>query len=539
MSYQPTRPQPTHMNQRQLNPYDDVLYPSYPILYTHPDRLATVASIFGFAAAPVERCRVLELGCSDGGNLLGMAVTLPASEFVGIDLAGSAIARGKATIEALGLRNIVLRQADLLELAPDYGTFDYIIVHGLYSWVQPEVRDRILAICRGSLTPQGIAYVSYNTLPGCYARIMLREMMKFHNRQFQDSRQQIQQAIALTKLLANSRTDPEAYTHVLQEEYKRLSERAPYFIYHDELAEHFEPVYFHQFLEHASRHDLRFLGEAEFFEMQPEGLTPTARELLGKISDDLPLREQYLDFMRGRAFRRTLLCHRGAAIDPAPSPERIRPLLASCAAEPGSKAPDFSPDAKESFRSARGASITTTNPLARALLWYLLEVWPRRVPVEQLCEESEARARAKLGFVRAAGEDVLADLREFIFAMYSTGLIELHVHTPPFVSQVSTKPVASPLARWQAQNGQIVTTLYHRSLHLPEAVERGLVMLMDGTRDLETLKADLVSLLGTDGFPVTDSHGKPIEDKRAIQELVDQKLPPLLAALPRTGVLMA
>ncbi len=527
------------MNQPELNPYDEVSYPSYPILYTHPDRLATVASLFGFAAAPVERCRVLELGCSDGGNLLGMAVALPASEFVGIDLTGSAIARGQATIEALGLGNIVLRQADLLELAPDYGTFDYIIVHGLYSWVPPEVRDQILAICRGSLAPQGIAYVSYNTLPGCYARIMLREMMQFHNSQIQDARRRTQQAMALTKLLANSRTDPAAYTHVLQEEYKRLSERAPYFLYHDELGEHFEPVYFHQFLKHASRHDLQFLGEAEFFEMQTGGLTPSAREVLGKISDDVPLREQYLDFMRGRAFRRTLLCHRGAAMDLAPSPERIRRLLASCAAEPGSKAPDFSPAAKETFRSARGASITTASPPARALLWYLLEVWPRRIPVEQLCEESEARARAKLGFVRAAGEDVLADLREFIFAMYAAGLIELHVYAPPLVFGISERPVASPLARWQARNGEIVTTLHHRSLHLPEVVERGLVMLMDGTRDLDTLKADLVKLLGTDGFPVTDSEGKPIEDKRALQELVDQKLPPLLAVLPRTGVLMA
>ena len=527
------------MAREELNPYDEVLYPSYPILYTHPDRLATVAAIFGFAAAPVERCRVLELGCSDGGNLLGMAVTLPASEFVGIDLAGSAIARGKVTIEALGLKNIVLRQADLLDLAPDYGRFDYILVHGVYSWVRPEIRDQILAICRGSLAPQGIAYISYNTLPGCHVRLMLREMMLFHNRNFKDPKQQIQQAITLTKLLANSRTEPEAYTKVLQEEYKRLAERAPDFVYHDELSETFEPVYFHQFLEQAARYDLQFLGEAEFFEMQPEGLTPSARELLGKLSDDLPLREQYLDFMRGRAFRRTLLCHRGAALDHSTSPGRIRHMFASCAAAPGSKAPDFSPDGKESFRCGRGASITTTNPLARALLWYLIEVWPRRIPIKQLCEESEARARNKLGFVRGADEDVLSDLTEFIFAMYSTGLIELHVHVPPFVSRVSERPVASPLARWQARNGQVVTTLSHRSLNLPEAVERGLITLMDGTRDLEALKADLVKLLGTGAFPVTDSEGKPIEDRQVIQEMVDEKLPPLLALLPRTAVLMA
>ncbi len=527
------------MTREELNPYDEVLYPSYPLLYTHPDRLATVAAIFGFAAAPVERCRVLELGCSDGGNLLGMAVTLPASEFVGIDLVGSAIARGKAAIEALGLKNIVLRQADLLELAPDYGTFDYIIVHGLYSWVRAEVRDQIMAICRGSLAPQGIAYISYNALPGCHIRLMLREMMLFHNRQFKDPKQRIKQAITLTKLLANSRTEPEAYTKAIQEEYDRLSKRAPDFVYHDELSETFEPVYFHQFLEHAARHGLQFLGEAEFCEMQQEGLTPSARELLGKLSDDLPLREQYLDFMRGRLFRRTLLCHREATVDHSTSPGRIRHMLASCAAEPGSRAPDFSPDGKEGFCGGRGASITTTNPLARALLWYLIEVWPGRVPIEQLCAEAETRARNKLGFVRGTDQDVLSDLVEFIFAMYSTGLIELHVQVPPFVSRVSERPVASPLARWQARNEQVVTTLTHRSLHLPEAAQRGFITLMDGTLDLEALKADLVKLLGTGDFPVADSEGKPIEDKRAIQEMVDQEFPRLLAVLPRMAVLVA
>ncbi len=527
------------MNSTGPNPYDEVSYPSYPILFTHPDRMATVAAIFGFPAAPVERCRVLELGCSDGGNLLGMAVTLPGSEFVGVDSAGTAIARGKTTLDALGLKNLVLRQADLLDLAPDYGTFDYIIVHGVYSWVRAEVRDHILAICKGSLSPQGIAYISYNTLPGCHARIMLREMMLFHNRDFKDPRERIRQGMALTKLLANSRTERSVYTNVLRDEYERLSQRDPDFIFHDELAEIFEPVYFHQFLEHAGRYDLQFLAEVEFYEMQPDGLAPSAREVLEKLADDLPLREQYQDFMRGRAFRRTLLCHREAAVDHAASAARIRHMFASCAAQPGSERPDFSPDGKESFRCGRGASITTSNPLARALLWHLIEVWPRRLPLEQLCTEAETRARNKLGFDRGANEDVVSDLEEFIFTMYSTGLIELHVHVPHFLSRVSEKPVASPLARLQARCGQVVTTLTHRSLHLPETIQRALITLLDGTRDLDAIKADLVNLLGTKDFPVVDSEGKPVQDERAIREMVEERMPTLLAALPRMAVLLA
>ena len=124
------------MTKPELTPYDGIAYPTFPISYTHPDRLATVATHFGMKPAPVERCRVLELGCSTGANLLSMAVMLPESEFVGVDLAGRPIAQGKARVEALGLKNLAFRQIDLLEMAPGYGKFDYIIAHGLYAWLR-------------------------------------------------------------------------------------------------------------------------------------------------------------------------------------------------------------------------------------------------------------------------------------------------------------------------------------------------------------------------------------------------------------------
>ena len=146
-------------------------------MQTHPDRLATVARLFGLAAAAPGACRVLELGCGDGGNLIPMALQLPRSEFTGIDLAGDAIHEGHVVVSALGLQNITLRQLDLMEAGPDLGEFDYIIAHGLYSWVPSEVRERLLRICRVNLAPSGVAYVSYNTYPGFHRREMFREMM--------------------------------------------------------------------------------------------------------------------------------------------------------------------------------------------------------------------------------------------------------------------------------------------------------------------------------------------------------------------------
>jgi cyclopropane fatty-acyl-phospholipid synthase-like methyltransferase len=525
------------MTKPALTPYDEIVYPAFPILYTHPDRLATIATHFGMRPAPVERCRVLELGCSNGANLLSMAVTQPESEFVGIDLAGSAVGRGKARVEALGLKNIALRHLDLLEMAPDYGKFDYIIAHGLYTWVPPGVREQILAICNGSLQPQGIAYVSYNTFPGCYSRLMVREMMLFHNRDFHDPQQQTQQAMTLLTLLANSRTEPEIYTKVLQDEFERMSKRSKEALYHDELAEVFQPVYFYQFMEHAERYELQFLGEADFFEMQTGSLTPQAKEVLDKISDDLILREQYLDFMRGRAFRKTLLCHKDVPLDRSGKSVSVRSFYVSSQARPSLPAPNCSPGAEETFASGSGAELTTANPLARALLWYLIESQPQRIPFEKLVTEVECRARQGLGFVPKPDQDFASDLADFVWLTYSAGLLDLHVYVPPFATKVSERPVASPLARVEARDGDVVTTLHHRSLRLGDSVQRGLVMLMDGTRDHDALRKDLLKLFESGALTLLDGD-KPVSDMQMVEKRIAAETENLLGGLARMAVLM-
>ena len=95
--------------------YDQVRYPGLPLAQTHPDRLATIAGLFGLRAASPAQCRVLEIGCGEGGNLIPMALTLPGSEFTGIDRAEQAVAQGRSVTAALGLSNVTLRHLDLME----------------------------------------------------------------------------------------------------------------------------------------------------------------------------------------------------------------------------------------------------------------------------------------------------------------------------------------------------------------------------------------------------------------------------------------
>ncbi len=161
--------------------YDEVEYPGQVFPQTHPDRLATLATVFGLSPAPPERCRVLEVGCGDAGNLIPIAMGAPGTECIGFDLSATAIAKGQAIANELGLTNIKLSQADLMAYHPD-GKFDYIIAHGFMSWVPPPVQERLLQLCRESLAPQGVAMISYNTLPGFHLRRMLREMMRIMSR---------------------------------------------------------------------------------------------------------------------------------------------------------------------------------------------------------------------------------------------------------------------------------------------------------------------------------------------------------------------
>src|SRR5258705_2791900 len=184
--------------------YEELPYPNFSFALTHPDRLATIGLLFGLAPVPVDRCRVLELGCSAGGNLIPMAATLPHSEFVGIDFSATAIGNGVADIAALALTNIRLLPMDIRDFGDAFGSFNYIIAHGVYSWVPEDVRESLLALCARCLAPSGIAYVSYNTLPGWHARGAIRDAMRYHTRQFTDARTKVLQARAMLDFLAQS-----------------------------------------------------------------------------------------------------------------------------------------------------------------------------------------------------------------------------------------------------------------------------------------------------------------------------------------------
>jgi SAM-dependent methyltransferase len=384
------------MSESAPTSYDQVPYESYPFAQTHPDRLATVATLLGLKPAPVHRCRVLELGCASGGNLLPMAQTLPDSTFVGIDMSARQLADGQKILDELGLNNVALRHLSILDVRPELGRFDYIICHGVYSWVPANVQDKILEICAHNLAPNGVGYVSYNTYPGWHMRGMIRDIMCYHAKHFTEPRVRVKQARNLLDFLVKSvARENSPYSLLLKSELELIRNKADSYLYHEHLEDCNEPVYFYQFAERAEAKGLRYLGDVDLRVMTPGNFPREVESVLQMLSPDLLHLEQYMDFLRNRMFRQSLLCHQHITPIYALRPEQLTALYVASPAKPVNAKPDIHSEVAEEFRGADGVSLSAREPLVKAAMLYLSDLWPQVVPFETV--RTTARARLSKG----------------------------------------------------------------------------------------------------------------------------------------------
>ncbi len=449
-----------------MNAYDEIPYPGYPSRYSHPDRMAVVGRLLGMKPASAARSRVLELGAGDGGNLIPLAYALPDSEFVGIDLAEAPIERGRALACELGLTNVRLLAMDLCDLGSELGEFDYLIAHGLYSWVPEPVRRRILEIARDHLAPHGIAYINYNAQPGGHVRLMLREMLLYHTRGIEDPREKIAQAQAFLRTLSESPALTDEYGAMVKAEAGRLLASDGAFLYHDELSGVFEPIAFHEFMAAARSCGLQYLADAKLGDTRT--ITGPLAAWLERYPDDVE-REQHLDFLKYRSFRHTLLCRAEAPLPHGLCMASIADLWAASNAV-------VTEGEETAFATSRG-TVRTAHPLACALLATIVRAWPQAVPVRSLIQKEGPATR-----------EVVCAL---LLQVFAGGIVDLY-ETPPAVARVAgERPGTTALARAQARMGSHVTTPMHSYINVTDQMAQRLIGLLDGTRDRAALLAAL------------------------------------------------
>jgi SAM-dependent methyltransferase/methyltransferase-like protein len=478
------------------NPYDAIVYATRPRRETAPEHIGTLGLLLGLTPAPPGRCRVLEIGCSTGGNLFNLADIHSGSEFVGIDPSARQIDLGRQIVARLGLSNLRLECTGVEALDEGWGRFDYIIAHGVYSWIPAPAREALLAACRRLLAPQGIAYVSYNTLPGFHLRQPIGDLLRWHARGIDDPRDRVAQARAILSFVGTQLPGRDrAWTQVVHEELDLLASQPDFYIAHEHLEEDNAAFYFHQFIAAARRHGLQYLSEADCH-INLEELPPDTRQAIESMSEDLVAVEQYVDFLSGRKFRRTLLVQAEAPLIRKVHPDVFQRIYLSGVAEPPAGGVTVgTPDPVE-FKNPDGAVLEASDPVAKAAYLELHERCPLALSWDQLWEGITARLAAT-GL--RPGPDSRSALAASLTSAYLSGLVYFQTEPSSFTLTPGERPMASRLARLQAAAGIPLTNRRHMRTE-PNPFCMALLPLLDGTRDRAALAAELAARADAPGL---------------------------------------
>ncbi len=517
--------------------YDQVTYESFPYPQSAPDRIATIGRLFGIDTASPGNCRVLELGCASGGNLIPLAETYPQSNFVGIDLSKRQVAEGVDIISRLGLQNIEIRHQDISDVTKDSGKFDYIICHGVYSWVAPKVQASIFEACNQLLAPNGLAYVSYNTYPGWHFRGMIRDMMLYHTANLAEPAMKVAQARALLDFLAQSvPTQDNAYGIMLRNEANVLKQLNDTYLLHDHLSEANHPVYFHQFAEKLREFGLQYVGEADFYSMISGNLPKEVDVTLKRISNEIVRTEQYMDFVCNRTFRQTVICRSDLNINRNLSAQDVLAFNVSAALRMSA---DVSLEAGkvETFTSASGASLTTGQPLTKAALRHLTEIFPTSISFKELLAVATASVSPLL--IQDAGSALAASqqLGSDILAAYASNIVNLKSGPDSFSTTISDRPAVSGLAREHAKTLNRVTNRLHELVNI-DSFGRTIIGLLDGESDYQSILNKLVDMASS-GQLVVQRDGKTLTNREDLKSVLDPTLRETLTKFAGAALLVA
>lgn len=415
------------------NSYDELFYKCNPIEWTAPERLALASMLHGGPRPPLETYRVLELGCGNGANLLPMAYYRRCASFIGVDSARSQIEIAQSRRDELGLSNIEFIHADFLTATTKLsGEFDYIIGHGIFSWVPEAVRDAIMDLCAIHLRYGGVLYLNYNTYPGWKVRGLIRDFLRAQVKNITNLSDRARKAQEISAQVVLSMEKIETpYSQLLANEFRFVCENHFSYVGHEFLAEHNQPYWRSEFLALTSQYGFEYVADADF------------NYDSGRISEDLAssLSEESLT---GRSLDDAidLLCYRqlhSPILTKFPfKPQHLKEevfsklFIASCLS-----ACPLSGEQNTMFEHPSGYQVEAKEENTRKALERLAPLWPRG---------------QRIGDVFSKVNHVRDDLT----LLHRNGLIELRCIEP---SDFGIDRV--PLNRLEGQWNDSVTSPYH------------------------------------------------------------------------------
>ena len=461
------KPDAAALNDGMNNPvrelYSERRYPALSHPATDISRLAVTARLGGLQrlSMPVG-CRVMEFGCASGHNLLPLAARYPKSEFTGLDFSDTAIRNARRASWEAGLENILFEVADLESWRPSHPC-DYLIVHGLFSWVPDPVKSRILDLVSQVLSDAGVACISYNTLPGWSLKrdvVPLVRSLAGNALAGGLGGNVVEVAESLAAMAGSGTAHAASLQAVCREIVRKGSDVLPF----DDLAPVCDPIYFAQFAAWAGERGLRYLGEADLQENLPEGIDPAAFEKLAPLAADPLLLQQTLDLLSGRTHRNSLLCRADAPVEDGTTTAVVLQFAVGLGERP---LPAGGPE----------------SGVVRAFRAVVESAGGNCTPAQELMERTAARLAGGWEPTRHSQE-----IAAWIFQMAPLGCLELRADGIQVAAEPGEKPEISKLNRHFAANGQPVVDARHATCRYPEGHER-LLAAMDGKTSLEELAA--------------------------------------------------
>lgn len=445
--------------------YAKVAYWSLPHHNADPNRIAAVARLHGIEPPDPRRARVLELGGGDGGNSLAIAAAWPEAHCTCYDLSDAAIERGRGLAERAKLTNVELRAADLLELPEHLGEFDYVVLHGLITWVPDPVRDAALRIAAASLAPGGLVMCDYNALPGwafwTTSRALLLEGAA--SCPSDDPSERIAHARRLVQLARELNGSDSLHAQLLAITADRVDGRTDSFLFHDDMNPSCTPYWLEDVTGFAAAVDLHYVGELrtdQWWEADPV-FAAQIRAVAGH--DDL-LAQRYADLVRGPQFKATVFASAETTAARTGLDMVAATSLVVCAEDLG----------------ADELSTGEWSPAERGMLGAVVGAGAPGVAVGDAA--------------RAAGlDEELAG--HTVLGLAYRRVLGFRLVPAPAASRVPDRPQVHPLVLAQCGVTQVVSRLVHDYTVIDDPLATTVLQLLDGVRTTPQIVAEIAARL--------------------------------------------
>lgn len=442
--------------------YSEHRYPALSHAEAHPAVLCASARCAGVVSPALpESCRLLEVGCASGHHLLPLAAAYPDSHFVGIDFSDTAIRTATRIAKEIGLKNITFEHADLTEWDPGDKPYDYLIAHGMLSWIPDEAKTALLELSSRCLAPDGVACIGFNTLPGWSLRKEAAAMVKALPGLTPegggiDS--------LLEKLSNTAKLSITPYAQHLVSIFDDMRRKGPEVIRFDDLGPRCDPLHFGQVIQWAGEKELRYLSESTLPANLPSDLAPETLTHLQAIARDPILLQQTLDLFSGRTHRTSLFCRADCQLDLATTASVVLHFSARLL-EPSLPREAITGELVEIFH----ASLTAVSPSVRS--------------VRTIMEECAKRLGTRWDPARASKE-----IAGWLYQAARLGWVELRADETKIEPVPPERPRLSPLNLNFARAGLPLVDAFHQSCHFPTQ-HQIVVTALDGTRNRDELAA--------------------------------------------------